>query len=117
MSRSGSVQVKALVPVRAQGPLGDGGSLRLLAIDGSNSEGVRKACDLLVTAALKLRTSEEGGERTEDIALVETIRGDDYRQGESTSVNGGSLVHLVVHVGSGSGYAKGRNLLVTRRLG
>lgn len=38
-------QIKALVPVRAEGALGHGGGLRLLAIDGRNGKWVRKACD------------------------------------------------------------------------
>lgn len=43
VSQDLGVQVKAFVPVWAKSPLGDGGSLRLLAIDRSNGEGIREA--------------------------------------------------------------------------
>lgn len=42
--REGLLQVKALIPIWVQGSLADGGRLGLLAIDGSDSERVRKAC-------------------------------------------------------------------------
>ena len=61
MARKNS-HVEALVPVRVEGLLHDTGCVRLLGIDGDDSEGVRE---------------------TEDLALRKTIGSDDWGPSEA----------------------------------
>lgn len=55
INHAGAVaQIKALVPVWTEGALGDDGSLRLLAVNGSNGERVRKACGSRLAGGIRL---------------------------------------------------------------
>lgn len=69
------VHVKALVPVGVQRLLDDARGARLLAVDCGHGEGVREACGACVSGASA--GARAGQVRTEDIALVEAIGGDD----------------------------------------
>lgn len=40
-----SIQIEALIPIRIQRPLADGGGLGLLAIDGRNGKRIGKSCN------------------------------------------------------------------------
>ena len=70
------VHVEALVPVGVQRLLDDARGARLLAIDGSNGEGVGKSCWTSMSDAT-LDVSWSGSIRTKHIALVEAIGGND----------------------------------------
>ena len=71
------VHVETLVPVGVQRLLDDARGARLLAIDRGHGEGIREACRACVSAVSVLGT--QGQVRTEDIALVEAIGGNDCR--------------------------------------
>lgn len=75
----GDVHIEALVPVGVQRLLDDARGARLLAIDRGHSEGIREACSACVSVG-SVRREEgvaRGQVRTEDIALVEAIGGND----------------------------------------
>lgn len=76
----GCTQVEALVPIRAERPLGNCGRLRLFTTDGGDGERVGEACSTVSKGSIVACRYDFEVKHTKYIAFVKPVRGDNYVQ-------------------------------------